>query len=271
MIEFIDVAFTYPGVAEPAVSDVSLLVRPGEVVAVVGPNGSGKSTIARLADGLLTPGHGRIMVDGMDTRDTEAIYHVRARVGLVLQNPDNQIVGTVVEEDVAFGPENLGVPLPELAERVAEAIELVGLAGLERREPHLLSEGQKQRLAIAGALALGPRYLVLDEPTAMLDPEGRTAVLAIIERLRAEGRGIVHVTHHLEHVVRADRVLALDRGRIVFAGVPEELLSDVGLLGRLGLEPPALVRLAEELGRHGFAVPRAVSTAEELAGALWRS
>ncbi|GAB4284110.1 MAG: energy-coupling factor transporter ATPase [Coriobacteriia bacterium] len=271
MIEFIDVVFSYPGAVEPAVAGVSLLVRPGEVVAVVGPNGSGKSTIARLADGLLTPDEGRILVDGMDTREGGTIYDVRARVGLVLQNPDNQIVGTVVEEDVAFGPENLGVPLPELAERVAEAIEVVGLAGLERREPHLLSEGQKQRLAIAGALALRPRYLVLDEPTAMLDPEGRTAVLTIIDRLRAEGHGIVHVTHHLEHVVGADRVIALDRGRVVFTGEPEALLSDAGLLARLGLEPPALARLAHALGRHGIAVPHAVSTAEELVGALWRS
>lgn len=270
MIVFTDVRFEYPGAHAPALDGVSLAIAPGEHVAVVGANGSGKSTLARLANGLLTPSDGTVLVDDIDTADEGLVFDVRRRVGLVLQNPDNQIVGTVVEEDVAFGPENLGVPRAELRERVDAAIAAVGLTGLERREPHLLSEGQKQRLAIAGALAMRPAYLVLDEPTAMLDPEGRAAVLDVLDRLAAEGHGICHITHDMSEATRADRVIALEGGALAFAGTPDSLLADTGLMERLDLEPPPLSVAAAVLRTQGFDVPPA-PTAVELVEALWHS
>jgi len=268
MIVFEGVSFTYPGAARPAISGLSLTVAQGEVLAVVGANGSGKSTLARLADGLLLPDTGRVLVDGIDTADERQTWDVRSRVGLVLQNPDNQIVGTVVEEDVAFGPENLGVPRDELRVRVRDAIEAVGLTGLERREPHLLSEGQKQRLAIAGALALRPAYLVLDEPTAMLDPRGRADVLRVLDELKNAGGGVVHITHDPGEAVRANRVLALDRGSAAYLGDPAGLMRDETLLKALGLEAPAIAIIVQRMRRAGVTVPD-VSTAEELVGALW--
>lgn len=268
MIVFEAVSFAYPSADRPAISDLTLAISPGSILAVVGANGSGKSTLARLADGLLLPDSGRVLVDGIDTADEEQCWDVRSRVGLVLQNPDNQIVGTVVEEDVAFGPENLGVPRDELRVRVGDAIAAVGLAGLERREPHLLSEGQKQRLAIAGALALRPEYLVLDEPTAMLDPQGRADVLRVLEELKYAGRGVVHITHDPDEAVRADRVLGLNAGSVAYLGTPAGLVSDEKLLEALGLEAPPIQRMAEELRRSGYVLPE-VGTAEELVGALW--
>ncbi|MDP2234545.1 MAG: ATP-binding cassette domain-containing protein, partial [Actinomycetota bacterium] len=207
MIRFDDVSFSYatPTGQVPAVVDVGFECRAGETVAVLGANGSGKSTLARLTNALLVPASGCVTVDDIDTADPDRTWEIRERVGLVFQNPDNQIVGTVVEEDVAFGPENLGLAREEIRRRVDSALAAVGLAGMERREPHRLSGGQKQRLAIAGALAMRPAYLVLDEPTSMLDPAGREGVLSILSALAAAGHGIVHVTHHLADVVRADR------------------------------------------------------------------
>lgn len=268
MIVFEAVSFTYPGADRRAISDLTLTVEPGTTLAVVGANGSGKSTLARLANGLLVPDSGRVLVDGIDTADERACWDVRSRVGLVLQNPDNQIVGTVVEEDVAFGPENLGVPRDEMRERVDSALEAVGLAGLERREPHLLSEGQKQRLAIAGALAMRPEYLVLDEPTSMLDPHGRDDVLAVVESLKSAGRGVVHITHDTDEARRADRILSLDGGKVAYLGSPDCLMSDGPLLEALGLEAPAIVRVVRELRRLGCVVPD-VMTPEGLVAALW--
>lgn len=269
MIVFEDVSLVYPGASAPALDGVSLAVSPGERLAVVGANGSGKSTLARLANGLLAPTRGTVWVDSIDTCDEEQVFEVRSKVGLVLQNPDNQIVGTVVEDDIAFGPENLGILREELRKRVDEAIAIVGLVGLERREPHLLSEGQKQRLAIAGALAMRPEYLVLDEPTAMLDPAGRAAVLGVLERLAADGHGIIHITHDMSEAARADRVVALDRGAVAYAGDPGTLLADAELLGQLGLEVPPLSAAAAVLRTLGFSVP-AAPTSEQLVEALWR-
>ncbi|KAF0207784.1 MAG: ATP-binding cassette domain-containing protein [Actinomycetota bacterium] len=269
MIVFEAVSFTYPGAARPAIADLTLTIASASLLAVVGANGSGKSTLARLADGLLVPDSGRVMVDGIDTADEQRCWDVRSRVGLVLQNPDNQIVGTVVEEDVAFGPENLGVPREELRSRVSDALAVVGLTGLERREPHLLSEGQKQRLAIAGALAMRPEYLVLDEPTAMLDQRGRTDVLGVLDGLKLAGRGVVHITQDTGEAARADLVLALDAGSVAYLGHPAGLLGDASLMAELGLEAPPIQVIADELRRSGFTVPE-VSTAEELVEALWR-
>lgn len=269
MIELVDVTFTYPGAGTPALAGVSLTLAPGELVAVVGANGSGKSTLARLCDGLLLPCSGTVLVDGMDTRDGSRAYDVRSRVGLVLQDPDDQIVGTVVEEDVAFGPENLGVPREELRRRVDEAIAAVGLTGLERREPHLLSEGQKQRLAFAGALAMQPAYLVADEPTAMLDPNGRADVLAILGRLVAGGTGVVHVTHRLADLASASRVVALAAGRIAYAGEPAGLLADAALMARLGVSLPPVAELAASLRALGVGIPADALTPAEVLEALW--
>lgn len=270
MIEFIDITFEYrtAGGSVPALRGVSTKLLPGELVTVLGPNGSGKSTLARLANGLLHPSGGRVIVDDIDSLDAARVWDVRSRVGLVFQNPDNQIVATTVEEDVAFGPENLGVNRPAMRERVAGALEAVGLAGLEKREPHTLSGGQKQRLAIAGALALAPAYLVLDEPTAMLDLQGRSDVLEVLARLRDSGTGIMHITHHLADAAAADRVLVLARGSVVYDGVPSRLLGDSELLGRCGLTLPPVGRLAEELRAAGVPVPADALTAESVVSAL---
>jgi len=189
-------------------------------------------------NGLLVPDFGSVSVDGLSTASAEDIWEIRRRVGMVFQNPDNQIVGTFAEEDVAFGPENLGLPRDELRVRVDSALASVGLTGVERREPHLLSGGQKQRLAIAGALALDPEYMVLDEPTAMLDPVGRSDVLCVMDALRSRGTGIVHITHQLADAARADRAVVLDAGLVVYEGSPSGLLGDASLLASLGLDMP---------------------------------
>lgn len=268
MIEFADISFTYPGADRPAVEGVSLALSAGEYVAVFGANGSGKSTLARLCDGLLLPAGGSVTVDGIATADPERGHEVRELVAMVFQNPDNQIVGTTVEEDVAFGPENLGLPREQIRARVDEALAAVGLDGMQRREPHLLSGGQKQRLAIAGALAMRPAYVVLDEPTAMLDPEGREAVLAAVERLRAGGCGVLHVSHDLADAAGADRVVALAEGRVAYAGAPGPLLADADLLDRCGLELPPAGAIAAELRRRGVRVPETALSAESVVAAL---
>jgi len=271
MIEFESVTFRYRSGDAQALSGVSLRFGEGELVAVVGANGSGKSTLARLCDGLLLPSEGRVLVNGIETADPDRVTEVRSLVGMVFQDPDDQIVGTVVEEDCAFGPENLGLPASEIRVRVDAALAAVGLTGLERREPHLLSEGQKQRLAVAGALAMRPRYLVLDEPAAMLDPEGRRAVAAIMARLaHEEGHGVILVTHDAGDVARADRVIGLDAGRVVFDGCPADLLADADALARVGLAATNAGRLAEALRAKGFAVPVTAMDAESLVSALWR-
>jgi len=270
MIVFDHVSYVYPGADENAVAldGVTFSVRPGEHVAVLGANGSGKSTLARLANGLLTPSAGRVTVDGIDTGDLARAWDVRSSVGMVFQDPDNQIVATTVEEDVAFGPENLGVPAPELRTRVDEALAAVGLAGLEAREPHQLSGGQRQRLAIAGALALLPAYLVLDEPTSMLDPQGRLDVLEAVSRQIDAGRGVLHVTHHLADASVADRVIVLTAGRIAFSGHPRGILGDEAALTSLGLSLPPIGRFAAELRSLGVPVPLEAMDAESVVAAL---
>ena len=269
MIDVADVQVVYPGAEHPALDGVSLVVAPGECVGLLGRNGSGKSTLARLCNGLRLPDKGAVTVDGMDTRDEAATWEIRSRVGFVQQNPENQIVGTVVEEDVAFGPENLGVPREELRVRVDEALDAVGLSGLERREPHLLSEGQKQRLAIAGALAMRPSYLVLDEPTSMLDGVGRADVNAVLRQLRVAGVGMLRITHDLADVADADRLIVLADGRVVWEGFPADLLAAPGLAEQLGLDVPPIALLADALRGLGMPVPASALDAEAIAGALW--
>jgi len=244
-------------------------VEPGSHVAVLGANGSGKSTLARLANGLLLPQSGSVTVDGLSTSDDRTVRELRRRVGMVFQRPDDQIVATTVEEDVAFGPENLGIDRAELRVRVDESLAAVGLTGLESREPHLLSGGQKQRLAMAGAIAMRPAYLVLDEPTSMLDPQGRADVLAIIESLKGGTRGVMHITHDLAEIVGADIAIVLKAGRIVFRGVPHELFAEPSLLSECGLELPPLARMVTELRSLGVPLPASAQSVDAVREALW--
>lgn len=254
-----------------AVHDVSLTVYRGEFLALVGGNGSGKSTLAKHLNALLLPTEGRVVVDGLDTRDPHALWEIRRKVGMVFQNPDNQIVATVVEEDVAFGPENLGLPPEEIAQRVEEALRTVGMLEHRRREPHLLSGGQKQRVAIAGVLAMRPQCIVLDEATTMLDPEGRREVLRTAHRLREqEGIAVVHITHNMEEAAQADRVVVLHEGRVALEGIPREVFRDVQRLRGLRLDLPEVAELSGCLRRRGVPVEGQPLDPEELAAQLLR-
>ena len=255
-----DLTFSYPGSERSALSKVSFDLSPGEYVGVVGPNGGGKSTLVRLLNGLLRPDEGRIRVSGHDPA-TEP-FEVRKHLGVLFQNPENGLVAPFVEDDVAFGLENLGVPREEMRERVELAIRTVGLTGYERREPHTLSGGEKQRVALAGLLAVEPEILVLDEPTSMLDAAGRREVLERLEALRAE-KTVLHVTHHLEELLGADRILVLNGGELVADVSPERLLSNPGLLRENRLVLPVVPRLAL-----GLDLPANLKTPEELAEAI---
>jgi energy-coupling factor transport system ATP-binding protein len=257
------VHFAY-GEAPPAVAGVSLSVPAGAFLAVVGANGSGKSTLARLLDGLLVPTAGRVLVDGLDTADPATRWEVRRRVGLVFQNPDNQIVASIVEDDVAFGPENLGMDPARIRRRVDEALEAVGMAGHRRRAPDELSGGQKQRVAIAGALAMEPRVLVLDEPTAMLDPLGRDEVLGVLQRLHRDGLTVILITHHMEEAARAERVVVMEGGRIRADGPPAEVFSRP----QPSLDLPPAAAMARRLRAAGVPLPPGIVTVEALAAAL---
>ncbi len=265
-IEFKDVTYVYgrPG-ERPALSGINLTVLKGEFVAVVGPNGSGKSTLARHCNALLLPTEGNVIVGGLDTGRPEHVWEVRRQVGMVFQNPDNQIVSSLVEEDVAFGAENLGVPPAEVRQRVSEALELTGLSQYRKHAPHLLSGGQKQRLAIAGVLAMRPSCLVLDEPTAMLDPAGRNELMETLTGLnRSLGVTVVLVTHIMEEAARADRVVIMSGGRLAAAGSPAEIFTRSGLLEELGLEHTAAANIARGLRRRGFHAPEEIVIDEDL-------
>ncbi len=288
MIEFSGVHFSYPGAhsggappeergagatpadrGRPLLRAIDLRISDGEHIGLVGSNGSGKSTLAKLTNGLLLPTRGKVTVDGLDTASGRDLAAIRQRVGMVFQNPDNQIVGSIVEDDVAFGPENLGLATGEIAERVRWALDHAGLAGLERRSPMALSGGQKQRLAVAGVLAMRPSHIVLDEATAMLDPQGRRELLEVVRDLRrVHGIAVVQITHLLEELLGADRIVALDRGEIVFDGPRAEFFDDAALLERLGLESPALLTLYTQLRRRGLVGRVDPPTVETLAGAL---
>ena len=260
---------TEEGVAPTVLDEVSLSIRPGEFVAVLGHNGSGKSTLAKHFNAILLPSGGKVYVDGMDTCDEDKLLDIRRRVGMVFQNPDNQIVASVVEEDVAFGPENLGVPSAEIRERVDSALAAVGMTEYARHAPHLLSGGQKQRVAIAGVLAMRPRCIVLDEPTAMLDPVGRKEVLDTIRCLnREQGITVVLITHHMDEAAQAGRVVVMHDGHIVADDRPELVFQNVDGLRSLGLEVPEPVALLYELRQAGVDVPLTALTVDECAGVL---
>lgn len=252
-----------------ALDGVSLGIRQGEFVAIIGANGSGKSTLARHLNALLLPTEGEVLVDGMNTADDEKMWAVRQKVGMVFQNPDNQIVAAIVEEDVAFGPENIGVPGPEIRPRVEKALAAVGMTEYAKHAPHLLSGGQKQRIAIAGILALEPECIVLDEPTAMLDPQGRKEIVATVKKLNKEKQmTIVYISHYMVEALAADRVVVMEKGHIRFSGTPREVFSRVDELEALGLEAPLAAKVASELRKSGVKLPENIITDEELAEAL---
>ena len=260
---------TAEGVAPTVLDHVNLDIEAGSFVAILGHNGSGKSTFAKHLNAILLPTQGKVYVDGMDTTDEDKLLDIRRTVGMVFQNPDNQIVASVVEEDVAFAPENLGVPSEEIRRRVDEALEAVGMTEYARHAPHLLSGGQKQRVAIAGVLAMRPRCIVLDEPTAMLDPVGRREVLDTVCRLQRElGMTVVLITHHMDEAARAQRLVVMDNGHVVKDGPPAQVFQDVVGLRRLGLEVPDSVALLYELRQAGLDVPLDVLTPEDCAQAL---
>ena len=272
IIQARDLTFRYTtaeGVAPTVLDQVNLDIEAGSFVAILGHNGSGKSTFAKHLNAILLPTSGKVYVDGMDTTDEDKLLDIRRTIGMVFQNPDNQIVASVVEEDVAFAPENLGVPSAEIRRRVDEALEAVGMTEYARQAPHLLSGGQKQRVAIAGVLAMRPRCIVLDEPTAMLDPVGRREVLDTVCRLQRElGMTVVLITHHMDEAARAQRLVVMDNGHVVMDGPPAQVFQNVVGLRRLGLEVPDSVSLLYELRQAGLDVPLDVLTCEDCAQAL---
>ena len=266
--------YSYPGVDNtPGVAvfeDLVLTIEEGSFVAILGSNGCGKSTLAKHFNSILLPCGGKVWVCGMDTADEDKLIQIRRSVGMVFQNPDNQIVANVVEEDVAFGPENLGVASPMIRQRVDRALKQVGMYEYRDHAPHLLSGGQKQRIAIAGIIAMEPRCIVLDEPTAMLDPRGRREVLDTISALnREKGITIILITHHMDEAARAQRVVVLNEGSVVADGTPEEVFSQVELLHSIRLAAPEMVELCYELNKYGFALPLDKLSAEQCAQALY--
>lgn len=254
-----------------AIDGVDIDIPQGSFVAVLGHNGSGKSTLAKHMNAILVPTGGTIWVDGRDTKDPTELWNVRQTAGMVFQNPDNQIIGTVVEEDVGFGPENLGVPTDEIWKRVEDSLRSVGMIEYRKASPNKLSGGQKQRVAIAGVIAMEPKCIVLDEPTAMLDPNGRREVIRAVEKLRKEKQvTVILITHYMEEVIDADQVFVMDGGHIVMHGTPREIFSRVEELKNYRMDVPQVTMLAEELRKRGLDIPRGVLRREELVEALCR-
>ena len=269
VITFENVDFSYPGDEYKSLDGVSLEIEKGEFVAVLGHNGSGKSTLAKHMNAILVPDTGKVTVFGMDTADEDKTIDIRRRVGMVFQNPDNQIVANVVEDDVAFAPENLGLEPAEIRRRVDDALRQVGMYEFRTHAPHLLSGGQKQRVAIAGVIAMEPDIIVLDEPTAMLDPQGRREVIATVTRLcREKGLTIVLITHHMDECIGADRLVIMSNSRIIREGTPTEVFSDTALMDAEGLDVPETVRLTKELREAGLDIPEMKLDADGFAQVL---
>ena len=270
IIEFKNVTFRYETddegvVLAPAVKDLSLYINEGEFIAILGHNGSGKSTIAKLSNGLLIPESGDVIVNGMHTKNEDDDINIKQTVGVVFQNPDNQIVATIVEEHVAFGPENLGVEPSEIRRRVDDSLKIVGMYNYRKHEPHKLSGGQKQRVAIAGIIAMEPRCIILDEPTAMLDPEGRRDVMKAIKRLNRElGITVVFITHYMEEAVEADRIVVMDDSRLLMDGTPKEVFANPKKIRSIGLDVPQTCQLAELLKNDGINLKNDLLSIDEL-------
>lgn len=269
MIKTQDLAFTYPGTEDQvntrALRGVDVTIERGSFVVILGHNGSGKSTLAKTFNAVLLPSGGKVYVEGMDTMDESLLLEIRRRVGMVFQNPDNQIVANVVEEDVAFAPENLGVPSAEIRKRVDDALEAVGMTQFVKHAPHLLSGGQKQRIAIAGILAMQPSVIIADESTAMLDPSGRREVLSTIRRLnREKGITVVWITHFMEEAAQADRIIVMNQGEVALSGTPREVFPQVDTLRELHLDVPHMTALADSLRRDGMPLQGNILTVDEM-------
>lgn len=274
MIKMENVTYEYKSLIDDsiqqAVKNINLEIKKGEFLVILGHNGSGKSTLAKLMNGLITPTSGDVYVMGMNTKDEDKIWNIREKAGMVFQNPDNQIVATIVEEDVAFGPENLGIPPKEIRERVDKALEIVEMTEYKKHAPHLLSGGQKQRVAIAGILAMKPDCIILDEPTAMLDPIGRIEVMDTIKKLnKEENKTIVLITHYMEEAVEADRIIVMENGNIVMEGTPKEIFSQVDKIKALGLDVPQVTELVYHLRKDGIDLRADILSIEELVELLW--
>ncbi|MGU8586458.1 energy-coupling factor transporter ATPase [Clostridium perfringens] len=273
MIKSEDLVFKYVNAEEQtekvAINHVSMEVKKGEFLVILGHNGSGKSTMAKHMNALLLPSGGKMYVDGLDTSDIENLWEVRRRAGMVFQNPDNQLVATIVEEDVAFGPENLGVDPKEIRERVDDSLKAVGMYEYRKHAPHLLSGGQKQRIAIAGILAMRPKCIVLDEPTAMLDPSGRNEVMKTIKEVNKKfGITITLITHYMDEAAQADRIIVMDKGEKVMEGVPREIFSQVQKIKSIGLDVPQVTELAYELQKEGVDISTEILNIDEMVNAL---
>lgn len=269
MINVNNVTYEYTslvdGDTQKAVKELSLDVQTGEFLVILGHNGSGKSTLAKLMNGLLMPTNGEVFVMGMNTQDEDKIWNIREKAGMVFQNPDNQIVATIVEEDVAFGPENLGIEPSEIRRRVDKVLEVVEMTEYKKHAPHLLSGGQKQRVAIAGILAMNPDCIIFDEPTAMLDPTGRIEVMNTIKKLnKVENKTIVLITHYMDEAVQADRILVMEKGEIVMEGSPKDIFKQVDKIKELGLDVPQVTELVYELRQEGFDLKDDILSIEEL-------
>ncbi|GAB6168998.1 energy-coupling factor transporter ATPase [Clostridium carnis] len=273
MINCNNVSFKYEvhdGLEERyAVNGVNFDVKKGEFLVILGHNGSGKSTIAKHMNALLVPSSGTVIVDGLDTLDPNNLWDIRARAGMVFQNPDNQLVATIVEEDVAFGPENLGIAPDEIRKRVDESLEKVGMSEYKRHAPHLLSGGQKQRIAIAGILAMQPKCIIFDEPTAMLDPSGRKEVIRNIKEINKKyGITIILITHYMDEAAEADRVIVMDNGKIILEGIPRDVFSKVETMKRIGLDVPQVTELCYELQKSGVNISTNILNVDEMVNAL---
>lgn len=268
IIEIKNLSFQYEGSSKKVLKNLNIDIKEGEFICVLGHNGSGKSTLAKLINAQYIPTEGDILVGNMNTKDDDSLWDIREMCGMVFQNPDNQLVATIVEEDVAFGPENLGVPREELRKRVDECLELVGMSEYKRHSPALLSGGQKQRIAIAGILAMNPKCLLMDEPTAMLDPQGRKDILNTVLKLREMGKTIIHITHYMEECVNADRIIVINEGDVVLEGTPREVFSNVEQMKEIGLDVPEPTEISYLLNKSNINVRRDVLTVDELVEAL---
>ena len=268
IIEIKNLSFQYEGSSKKVLKNLNIDIKEGEFICVLGHNGSGKSTLAKLINAQFIPTEGDILVGNMNTKDDDSLWNIREMCGMVFQNPDNQLVATIVEEDVAFGPENLGVPREELRKRVDDCLELVGMTEYKRHSPALLSGGQKQRIAIAGILAMNPKCLLMDEPTAMLDPQGRKDILDTVLKLREMGKTIIHITHYMEECVNADRIIVINEGDVVLEGTPREVFSKVEQMKEIGLDVPEPTEISYLLNKSNINVRRDVLTVDELVEAL---
>jgi len=268
IIKMQNVKFKYDNESDYVVNDITLNIKEGEFTAIIGHNGSGKSTLAKLINSILLPTGGKVYVKGMDTSDDTKLWEIRQTAGMVFQNPDNQLVATIVEEDIAFGPENQGVEPSEIRRRVDEALNTVGMYEYRKRPPHLLSGGQKQRIAIAGVLALNSDCIILDEPTAMLDPSGRKEVMETLKKLHGQGKTILLITHYMDEAVQTDRVIVMDNGNIKLDGTPKEVFRNIDEIKKYGLDVPQVTELAQELIKEGLNLPPDIIDVKELVDIL---